>query len=61
MTDGFLIPKRLMKKLTSIRDLNFIPSKLNLGIDRETLHQLYKYCIDRDDKDFLFIDVNAPF
>ena len=51
----------VMKKLTSTRDLNFILSDFNLGVDRDTLHQLYKYCIDSDHKDFLFIDVNAPF
>jgi hypothetical protein len=46
----------LLKKLSTQRDLKFILSDFNLGIDQKILLQLYKYCTE-EPNDFLTIAV----
>jgi ABC-type dipeptide/oligopeptide/nickel transport system ATPase component len=50
----------ILKKLSSKRDLNLILSEVNIGIKKEELFKLYKYCIDENFTDFMLIDCDAP-
>jgi hypothetical protein len=50
----------ILKKLSSKRDLNLILSEVNIGINKNKLFELYKYCIDGDFTNFLLIDCDAP-
>lgn len=50
----------LVKKLMSTRDLNFILKDFSLDLSKEQLFQLYKYCVDQHQRDFLFVDISAP-
>lgn len=50
----------LVKKLMSTRDLNFILKDFSLDLSKEELFQLYKYCVDQNQRDFLFVDISAP-
>lgn len=50
----------LVKKLMSTRDLSFILKDFSLDLDKEQLFQLYKYCVDTHQRDFLFVDISAP-
>lgn len=50
----------ILKKLASTRDLNLILSDYNLGVSKETLLEIYKYCT-RVKEDFLLLDLdNVP-
>lgn len=50
----------ILKKLSSTRDLNLILSDYNLGVSKETLLEIYKYCT-RVKEDFLLLDLdNVP-
>ena len=49
-----------VKKLMSTRDLNFILKDFSLDMSKEELFQLYKYCVDQHQRDFLFVDISAP-
>lgn len=48
----------ILKKLSSIRDLNMIMSDFNLGISREKLLNIYNTAT-KNKKDFLLIDIDA--
>jgi hypothetical protein len=48
----------ILKKLASTRDLNLILSDYNLGVSKETLLEIYKYCT-RVKEDFLLLDLDA--
>jgi hypothetical protein len=48
----------ILKKLSSTRDLNLILSDYNLGVSKETLLEIYKYCT-RIKEDFLLLDLDA--
>lgn len=48
-----------LKKLSSMRDLNMILSDFNLGIEKQELVDVYKYCT-KEPLDFLMIDTIAP-
>jgi len=48
----------ILKKLSSTRDLNLILSDYNLGVSKETLLEIYKYCT-RVKEDFLLLDLDA--
>lgn len=50
----------MIKKLMSTRDLNFILKDFSLDLTKEQLFQLYKYCVDKHQRDFLFVDISAP-
>jgi hypothetical protein len=47
----------ILKKLSSTRDLNLIMSDYNLGITKEKLMQIYKYCTNKK-TDFLLLDLD---
>lgn len=49
----------LLKKLSSIRDLNLVMSDFSLGALKEQLVDIYKHCI-QDPRDFLMIDIDSP-
>lgn len=49
----------ILKKLSSTRDLGMILRDFSLGVDKETLIQLYKFCT-KERSDFLMIDIDAP-
>lgn len=49
----------LLKKLSSTRDLNMMMSDFNLGLEREQLIEIYKYCT-RDRSDFMLVDIDVP-
>jgi hypothetical protein len=63
----FKIPKTIrvntdyviIKKLANNRDLNLILSEYNLGLKKDTMYNIYKYCTENP-LDFLLIDVGAP-
>jgi len=48
----------ILKKLASTRDLNLILSDYNLGVSKETLLEIYKYCT-RIKEEFLLLDLDA--
>jgi len=48
----------ILKKLASTRDLNLILSDYNLGVNRDTLLNIYKYCT-KIKEDFLLLDLDA--
>lgn len=48
----------ILKKLASTRDLNLILSDYNLGVSKETLLELYKYCT-REPTNFMLLDLDA--
>jgi hypothetical protein len=50
----------ILKKLASKRDLNTILSEVNIGLKKEDLLNIYKYCIDGDFTNFMMIDIDAP-
>jgi hypothetical protein len=51
----------ILKKLASKRDLNLILSEVNIGITKEQLMNVYKYCVcDGDFVNFMLIDCDAP-
>jgi hypothetical protein len=47
----------ILKKLASARDLNLILSDYNLGVSKETLLAIYKYCT-RIKEEFLLLDLD---
>ena len=47
----------ILKKLSSTRDLNLIMSDYNLGISREKMMEVYKYCTNKK-TDFLMLDLD---
>ena len=47
-----------MKKLASTRDLNMILSDYNLGVSKDTLLEIYKYCT-RIKEEFLLLDLDS--
>jgi energy-coupling factor transporter ATP-binding protein EcfA2 len=47
----------ILKKLSSLRDLNLIMSDYNLGIDKNKLLSIYEYCTDKT-TDFLLLDLD---
>ena len=49
----------IIKKLANNRDLNLILSEYNLGLKKDSLYSVYKYCTDNP-LDFLLIDIDAP-
>lgn len=49
----------IIKKLANNRDLNLILSEYNLGLKKDTLYSIYKYCTDNP-MDFMLIDIDAP-
>ena len=48
----------ILKKLASTRDLNLILSDYNLGVSKDTLLELYKYCT-REPTNFMLLDLDA--
>lgn len=48
----------ILKKLASTRDLNMILSDYNLGVGKDTLLELYKYCT-REKTSFMLLDLDA--
>lgn len=48
-----------IKKLSSTRDLSMILNDFSLGIDRDLLLKIYKFCTS-DKNDFLLCDLDAP-
>jgi energy-coupling factor transporter ATP-binding protein EcfA2 len=48
-----------IKKLSSTRDLSMILNDFSLGIDKELLLKIYKFCT-REKNDFLLCDLDAP-
>lgn len=48
-----------IKKLANNRDLMRILQEYNLGLDKETLMNIYNFCC-RNNEDFLMIDLSAP-
>lgn len=48
----------ILKKLASTRDLNLILSDYNLGVSKETMLEIYKYCT-RIKEEFLLLDLDA--
>ena len=48
-----------LKKVSSTKDIKFILSDHNLGIDKEVLLDIYKRATENI-KDFLMLDLNAP-
>lgn len=49
----------VIKKLACMRDLNMIMSEYNLGIEKDRMLKIYKYCTLKK-TDFLFLDLDAP-
>jgi len=49
----------ILKKLSSTRDLNMIMNDFSLGIEKEVLISMYKFCTE-ERSNFLFIDIDAP-
>lgn len=49
----------ILKKLSSTRDLNMIMNDFSLGIEKEVLIKMYKFCTE-EKSNFLFIDIDAP-
>jgi energy-coupling factor transporter ATP-binding protein EcfA2 len=49
----------ILKKLSSTRDLNMIMNDFSLGIEKEVLIGMYKFCTE-EKSNFLFIDIDAP-
>jgi hypothetical protein len=49
----------ILKKLSSTRDLNMIMNDFSLGIDKDMLVSMYKFCTE-EKGNFLFIDIDAP-
>ena len=47
----------ILKKLSSLRDLNLIMSDYNLGVDKNKLLSIYEYCTDKS-TDFLLLDLD---
>jgi hypothetical protein len=62
----FAVPKTIrlqcgyiiLKKLASTRDINMIMKDFSLGLSREELLEIYKYCTSNK-KDFLMIDIHT--
>lgn len=52
----------MLKKLMSVRDLNFILKDFSLADSREELHKIYNYCVGGENPttSFLFVDLNSP-
>lgn len=48
----------ILKKLSSTRDLGMILRDFSLGVDKETLIKIYKFCT-QERSDFLFIDIDS--
>jgi Cdc6-like AAA superfamily ATPase len=48
----------ILKKLASTRDLNLILSDYNLGVSKETMLEIYKYCT-REKTSFMLLDLDA--
>jgi hypothetical protein len=48
----------ILKKLASTRDLQLVLSDYNLGVTKDTLLELYKYCT-RIKEDFMLLDLDA--
>ena len=48
----------ILKKLASTRDLNMILSDYNLGVSKDTLLEIYKYCT-RIKEEFLLLDLDS--
>lgn len=49
----------ILKKLSSTRDLKMIMNDFSLGVDKETLLEIYKFCT-YEKSDFLMIDIDSP-
>ena len=49
----------ILKKLNSTKDLNLIMRDFSLGLDKEYLLELYKYCTDSMGS-FLLVDIDVP-
>lgn len=49
----------ILKKLNSTKDLTMIMRDFSLGLEKEYLLELYKYCTD-DMSSFLLVDIDAP-
>jgi hypothetical protein len=49
----------ILKKLSSTRDLKMIMNDFSLGVDKDTLVNLYKFATT-DKNDFLLIDIDSP-
>lgn len=49
----------ILKKLASKRDLNTILSEVNIGLKKEELLSVYKYCTEGDFTNFMMIDIDA--
>lgn len=49
----------IIRKLSSMRDLNAILEDFNLGLSPEQLLRMYRYCTDTPGS-FLMVDVDAP-
>jgi hypothetical protein len=48
----------IIKQVSSLRDLRLIMSEYSIGLDKEEMERLYKYCTsDKDIGSFLFIDM----
>lgn len=47
-----------LKKLESVKDLNYILSEYNLGVDKQTLLKIYK-AATHEKPDFLLVDLHA--
>lgn len=50
----------ILKKLASKRDLNLILSEVNIGVKKDELFRIYKYCVDDNFCNFMLIDCDAP-
>lgn len=50
----------MVKKLMSTRDLNMLLRDFSLDCTKEQLHALYKHCVDKNQRDFLMVDLSAP-
>lgn len=49
----------ILKKIASERDLSYILKESSLGMDKEGLFNMYKYCNNGKLEDFLLIDIGA--
>jgi len=49
----------IILKMSNVRNVNLILSEFNLGINKQELLNIYKYCT-KDKFNFLLIDVDAP-
>lgn len=49
----------IIKKLSSVKDLGLIMNEYNLGLTKQNLTVIYKYCTDKMEN-FLLIDIETP-